>query len=454
MKAIKIIILSLTIINFFAACNNKDFLSAPTDSSQLTINTVENAQALLDNTGALRETPGLGELSADDFYLIDATATHSIVELNAYLWAGDLFQGQTLQGDWVSPYRQIYFANSILEAIPKFAGSGTQEEIDHIKGSAQFIRAYALFGIALEFANLYGPKAGTDLGVPIRLSSNPEIQSNRATVQVTYDQILTDLKQALPLLPKAIDNSKKNRPSLPAGYALLARVYLSMADYTQARLYADSCLQIHSALMDYNGITINSTLPFSANNEEVIYSSNLLSTIRLLYQDNLLIDTNLYQSYGPFDLRKDVYFGNNNQGHAILKPGYSGTVFRFSGLATDEALLIRAESNARLNNTNDALDDLNTLLKKRWKDGRFAPLTASSSTEALNLILTERRKSLVSRGLRWIDLRRFNRENRGISLKRLMNGKEYTLPAGDNRFVLPIPPDVISSVQGMSQNPR
>jgi hypothetical protein len=454
MKAQKIIFYSITILYLFSACQEKKLLNENTDSSLLTINSVENAQALLDNTTVTRETPGLGELSADDFYLTDSTATHSIVELNAYLWKSDLFEGQTLYGDWTAPYKQVYLANSILEAMPKLTGTATEEEVNHIKGSALFIRAYAFFGLVLEFANLYGPNAGTDLGVPIRLSSNPDIRSDRATVKATYEQILIDLKQALPLLPDSMDKNRKNRPCLAAGYALLARVYLTMADYAQAKLYADSCLAIHSSLMDYNAISASSVLPFTANNEEVIYQSCLLSTISLFYQDNLLVDTTLYNSYGPNDLRKSIYFGFNNQGSAVLKPGYTGNQVRFSGLATDEVLLIRAECNARLNHTNDALTDLNNLLAKRWKDGTFIPLTASSANEALLLVLAERRKSLVSRGLRWSDVRRLNRENRGIYLKRVLNGKEYTLPPGDNRWLLPIPPDVLSSVPGMQQNPR
>ncbi|OQP48064.1 hypothetical protein A4H97_29980 [Niastella yeongjuensis] len=453
MKPNNITILYLTIFFFLAACHDKDLLSENTDSSLLTINSVENAQALLDNTSVIRETPGLGELSADDFYL-DDTLANSQVELNAYTWQADIFQGQTLYGDWAIPYKQIFFANSIIEAIPKFSGSAKPEAINNIKGSAKFIRAYAHYNIALEFAKLYSQTAATDPGIPLRLSADHEIRSSRASVEATYNQIINDLKEALPLLPATIDDNRKNRPSLAAGYALLARVYLTMADYAQATLYADSCLKLHANLIDYNSIPANSLLPFTPNNAEVIYQSSLLSTIGLFYQDNFVVDTTLYNSYDLSDLRKSIYFTTNWQGKAILKPGYSGGPIKFSGLATDEILLIRAESNARLNNTSEAMNDLNTLLGKRWNTGSFVPFTAASSAEALDLILAERRKSLISRGLRWIDVRRYNLDNRGIDLTRLLNGKKYTLSAGNNRFVLPIPPDVIASLPEMPQNPR
>jgi hypothetical protein len=52
------------------------------------------------------------------------------VELNAFFWKADIFEGRPLIGDWVKPYNQIFYANSVLEAIPKI--SGTREEVDQI----------------------------------------------------------------------------------------------------------------------------------------------------------------------------------------------------------------------------------------------------------------------------------------------------------------------------------
>jgi hypothetical protein len=92
---------------------------------------------------------------------------------------------------------------------------------------------------------------------------------------------------------------------------------------------------------------------------------------------------------------------------------------------------------------------------KRWSNnGSWAPFTASNSTEALNLILEERRKELVFRGLRWTDLRRLNKQGYNITLKRVLDGKTHILSPGDDRWVFPIPPDVIDANPGMRQNPR
>jgi hypothetical protein len=75
------------------------------------------------------------------------------------------------------------------------------------------------------------------------------------------------------------------------------------------------------------------------------------------------------------------------------------------------------------------------------------------ATEALNIILIERRKELLMRGLRWMDIKRLNKEDAGIVMKRTINGQTYTLLPNDLRYSFPIPEDVIS-LSGMQQNPR
>jgi hypothetical protein len=88
---------------------------------------------------------------------------------------------------------------------------------------------------------------------------------------------------------------------------------------------------------------------------------------------------------------------------------------------------------------------------KRWESGTFVPFTASAPAEALNIILTERRKELIDRGLRWIDLKRFNLEGANIVLTREMKGETYTLQPNANYYALPLPADIIKAT-GIPQN--
>jgi hypothetical protein len=166
------------------------------------------------------------------------------------------------------------------------------------------------------------------------------------------------------------------------------------------------------------------------------------------------VDSLLYASYGPGDLRKQCYFDTLADGMVFYKGSYAGSFGFFSGLATDELYLTRAECYARRGATGLALADLNTLLEKRFKKGMFKPLSTSSPEQALRLVITERKKELVARGLRWADLRRLNKEEAfKTTLRRSLDGKEYVLAPGSLRYTFPIPSNELSG-SGIGQNPR
>jgi len=205
--------------------------------------------------------------------------------------------------------------------------------------------------------------------------------------------------------------------------------------------------------MDYNTADISNPLPFSRSslkNPEVILAMASLSsgpaTIRRSFTDS-----NLYASYQPNDLRKALFFKNGK----FFFGRYDEDGYTFSGMATDELYLTRAECYARMGNVTDAMTDLNNLLVKRWAAGTFTPLSAVDAGDALRQVLEERRKELLYRGLRWTDLRRLNKdENTAITLTRTVNGEIYTLPPNDARYIYPIPDKVIKFNPGMQQNPR
>ncbi len=99
------------------------------------------------------------------------------------------------------------------------------------------------------------------------------------------------------------------------------------------------------------------------------------------------------------------------------------------------------------------MNDLNTLLQNRWRTGTFVPFTASNADDALMQILTERRKELVLRGIRWQDLRRLNKEDRfKITITRTIAGNTYSIEPNSYKYTFPIPDDVIQ-LSGMKQNP-
>lgn len=426
------------------------YLDAKPDKSLVIPSSLADLQALLDNNDRMNKNcPWAGEGSSDNYYLTDAdfNALTQQRYKNIYTWGEEIIF-DSYPNDWSYSYDPVYHANIVLESLASVERtSRNMSAWDNVKGSALFFRGKCFLSTLSLWAKAYDSStASLEPGIPIRLSADFNIPSTRATLQAGYDQVMADLKDAIPLLPAIATHTM--RPSKSAAYALLSRTCLYVQDYTQAAKYADSALQLNGTLMDYNTIA-PATAPFARFNAEVImhFTASPMSSIRNR------IDSTLYNSYAPNDLRKALFFKNNADGSFSFIGSYDGSTTLFCGLSTDELYLTRAECFARAGNTAAALSDLNTLLRKRWKTGTFIPLTAATAADCLVQVLTERRKELLMRHLRWPDIKRLNLKGSAITITRKLNGQLLTLPPGDNRFALPLPATIIART-GMLQNPR
>jgi starch-binding outer membrane protein, SusD/RagB family len=432
----------------------ESFLDEKPDRQQVVPATLPDLQALLDRYNIINgNDPGAGISSADNYYLTDkdlASVTNE-EDRRLYTWEKDnLFVSGS--NDWSDTYRPVYTANTALEqmrAIPLTPAN--QTTWNNVRGQALFLRAKAFFYAAVVWAPAYREgTAARALGIPLRLTADFNEKSTRATLQQTFDRIGRDLQEAVRLLPDT--PLHPNRPARAAAYALLARMYLYQHRYPLVEAYADSALRLHSHLLDFNTLSTTAKFPVPQANREVLYRS-FAPMPSLLNPDLAKVDSVLYQSYGPDDLRRAVFFRSNGNGTFSFKGSFEGNYSLFTGIATGEVLLMRAEARARQDKAEQAMEDLNALLTARWKSGTFVPFTAATRQEALDLILRERRKELLLRGLRWLDLKRLNAEGAGITLTRRLHGKTYSLPPNDPRYALPLPEDVIQ-LSGMTQNPR
>ncbi|TDE09563.1 RagB/SusD family nutrient uptake outer membrane protein [Dyadobacter psychrotolerans] len=439
-------------------CCTEDFLDKKPSKALVVPTELSHMQALLDAyAGGINSGPGLHTAATDEFYHPDANLGNvSALDRNTYLWAANIFEGQA-SNHWDNSYKSIFYANVVLDGLSKIKpDSVSQSSWDHVYGSALFIRAMSLFNLAQVFAAPYEKSAAPSLlGLPIRLDMDVNEISQRGTLQQTYDRIIADLNESENKMASH-QPLYVSRPSRQAARALLARVYLVMGEYDKALEAASSSLAIHDLLLDYNTLNPAAARPLPAvltgKNPEVIFHQSLAPMVIL---DSPLtgVDSLLYKTYQPDDLRKTCYFVLRPTGNIGYKGSYFGGATMFGGLTTSEMLIIRAECYARQGKTDLALADLNTLLEKRFKTGRFTPLTADQQS-ILPLILAERRRELFGRGLRWSDLRRLNPDPRfAVTITRTYEGKTYTLPANDKRYVFPIPDNEIQA-SGITQNPR
>ncbi|TXK36453.1 RagB/SusD family nutrient uptake outer membrane protein [Pontibacter qinzhouensis] len=430
------------------------FLDDKPDQKLAVPATLADLQALLNEHDRMNhEVPNVGEISADNFYLTDAdwAALPNEQERNQYVWAPEnLFPPQ--DNEWRRNFPPVYVAATVLETLPAIPRTPANAQVwDEVKGQALYYRAHQLLQAAFVWALAYDTEtASTDLGIPLRLTTNFNERSTRPSVQDTYDRILLDLEEAVPLLPPTRLHAL--RPSRAAAHALLARTCLAMRKYAEAGQHADAGLQLQPALLDYNTLDTAANYPFQRFNPEVI-TEHFSWGVSLTLRENIArVTPALYASYEKNDLRRSVFFRPNGDGSYAFQGSY-GNDSPFGGLATDELYLTRAEATARAGRVQEALQDLNTLLATRWRRGTFVPFTAQNAQEALALILQERRKQLLQRNLRWMDIKRLNKEGAGITLQRTVQGRTYTLPPHDKRFALPLPEDVIA-LSGMPQNPR
>lgn len=456
----KKILLFLTICFLAASCKKQnEWLDVKSNKADVVPASLQDFQALLDNDRVMNESyPVLGLISSDNYYVTYANwqSRATAQERNTYLWLPDIYEGES-GFDWLYAYQQVNQANTVLDGLKDFKSSASQQSsYNTIMSSALFYRSMAFYNLLQEFAPPYSAvSATTDPGIPLKLTSDVNEKPARASVQATIDRIVSDLSAAEPLLPTI--PLYKTRPSKSAVYALLAKLYLYMGDYIQAEANAAKSLSIYGTLIDFNTINSAVTFPFpnfTSGHPEILFYSKA-GSFGILSNSRMLVDNSLYLLYTQNDLRRTLFFQSKPTGIGFrgYYTGRNSSIF--SGIATNELYMIRAECLARQGKLTDALTALNGLLQKRWKTGTFQPVTAASADEALEKILIERRKELPFTGiLRWEDLRRLNKVP-GFEkiLTRNLNGQGYTLPANDKRYTFPIPDDEIR-LNGIQQNPR
>lgn len=440
----------------------KKFLDKKQNKSLVVPETLSDLQAILDDLASMNQsrTPSYGETSCDEYFLTTDlyNTAETIKEGSQKFYTWQYFPITGAGNDWSACYQPIYNSNlvlDILKSIPK-TGSNT-DSWDNIYGSAKFYRAYYFSQLLWNYAKAYdSTTADKDWGIVLRLTSDFNIPSVRANNEQSYQQTIKDAKESIYQLPTY--PNIETRPSKMAAYGLLARIYLSMRKYNLALLYADSCLQLNSELMDFNdnnnfNLDINANGPFKPLNKEIVFYSEM-NRYNFLYNTVSFsrIDTILFRSYSNNDLRRNAYFSSSSDGFHIFKGSYANSYsYCFSGIGTDEMYLVRAECLIRTGFIDKGLSDLNFLLQSRYLAGTYTLPVLQNAAEGLDLVLNERSKELVMRGLRWMDLKRLNKEGRNIILKRNVDGQVYDLLPNSDFYALPIPDDIIE-MTGIPQN--
>ncbi|MBL1409000.1 RagB/SusD family nutrient uptake outer membrane protein [Sphingobacterium faecale] len=454
MKAIKLFYIELIIamLVFFISCNRKEFLDVKPDASMTVPSTLDDYLALMDDDVAMNGAgntqplyPAMLEIGSDNVWIPDARYLNNIDEYAraVYNWQENPYPALDIK-DWNRPYITVLNCNIVLENLHKIEkGNENSGQWDLVYGMALFHRSHAFSMLTSVFTPAYEKgTADQSAGIPLRMSADVGEKLSISSLERTYARIIEDLLKASELLPE--EPIYKTRPSKRACWALLSRVYLWMQNYERSHYYADLCLEVNDQLLDYNTYSTTTNYPFPRFNEEVIFNCNMM-----LLTTQVRMDTSLYKSYDQNDLRRLLFFKAQSVGDGHRFYGnYDGTGYFFAGLANDELYFNRAETSLRLGYPDMALKDLNKILSSRWKKNMgistFMPYGEMDSKALMKLILAERRKQLVWRGLRWPDLKRLNLDPEYATvLTREINSKLYQMNPNDRRYVYPVPDPVV-----------
>jgi hypothetical protein len=403
------------------------------------------------------------DITQDGFLITDASS----VRFGSYTWQpeGRVVAAEIAGTDaWKLRYPQIMTCNLVLQYSSKV--SGTKAEIENVQGQAYLLRAYHYFMLVNYFGKPYTDRLSNpeqDLAVPIMLDGNLSLEGKpRNTVSEVYTQILSDLDNGIQLLERSGKNNNLFRISHVGGYLLASRVYVNMGNWPKAIEAATNVLNRKSTLMDLStwGTVNQNTKPIvELQNIETIWGHGDVSVIPRSGEDtNYRLSDGLLSIFEPGDLRSTVYIANKRSIKRTITAGIAkvGQAFRVS-----EALLNRAEAYAQLNKLGQAnygqlaLNDLNTLRKKRFTTATYQDLTSTGADDLLlKCTLEKRREFFDEEAHRWFDLRRSGMpEIKHVYYPNNAQSLTYTLKERDPAYLLQIPMSILNLNPKLVPNP-
>lgn len=417
---------------------------------------VTDYEQLLNNGTAISPSHHLAVYSGSDCGTESTTWQTSTISWvrAAYSWGTSFYTDQEEDQEWASLYRQIYVFNTIVTGVNAAKG-GTDAQKTTLIAAAKLHRAYNYYMLVNTYAKQYDAStAATDPGVPLVLEPKFTLNLSRASVALVYAQIEADLSAAndLPNLPQFNTHASK-----AAAYGLWARVYLAKRNFQEAKRYAELALGLQNTLLnlnDYAGTAVKHPIR-TANAEEIFYK------VPQSYSNGFPMSASLEALLGTRDLRYVLY---TRPGTAISFSNFSGRAFDHAGLIGDpvpvgigvpEMMLIKAECEARANNTGEAITILNNLRRKRFSPADYTDLSAGSAEQALQLVIDERTREFMGRGFRWYDQKRLSKDAGLIpTIIRNYQGATLSLEPNSPKYTFPIAGKYILLNSEITQNPR
>lgn len=371
-------------------------------------------------------------------------------------------------------FRVIDRVNRVLQALP---GADSTKAGDNslrlkLKGEALFLRALSHFELYRFYCGNYDPD-----GLAMPYMETPSIDpQGRIKMSVYFGKMSADVAAAKDLLPNNLTDI--SRATKLAASALQARIALYSRDWANAETYSTEYINAIplATMANFSGIWTDAN-----TNEQafrLVRTSSFGGRIGSLWRGTSAnasaIGTVTWRPsdkmWAAFDQVNDVRFSSYFKDELTLATSGRGTrlIYKYAGTAyatpnenvanakvfrTGEMYLIRAEARAEQNKftgANSAESDINALRAARITG--YTNVVFVTKADAIDAVISERFKELAYEGHRFWDLKR-----RGLPVQRLASDapttNAATLPAGNFRFLLPIPQPEILANNLMVQNP-
>ena len=353
---------------------------------------------------------------------------------------------------WKTFYNHMKAANNVLTLTE---GSEDPQMLIY-RGQAYAARAYDYLNLAQIYQFTYAGHEN-ELCVPIitETMTEEEMQTNpRATVQQVYDQIMSDLNQAIELLAGFDNGSNKDQIDEAVAYGLRARANLLMQKWAEAASDAEKAISggTPQSLAEVSKPTFNSASASSWLWGVLITPDNDVVTTGIINWPSHLcsltgngyttltgtfryVSSALYDQIPDTDIRKQWFISPEGTSTLVDNATVGGTpVIEYFGLApytnvkfgayqdvmgnttnsqdwplmrVEEMYLIKAEGEAMSGNLTKAKQTLEDFVKT-YRNPSYA-CTASSAQEMQDEIWLQRRMELWGEGFALFDILRLKK---------------------------------------------
>ena len=508
----------------FSSCSEDFLQTVPTDavSTEIALGTTDNMMLAINGVHrAMYAQNGLISAYAGQQFMIPTAefgASDALHSTTGNGWHRSRIQWvmhtsatrNDVQYSWFFYYNIIGSVNNIINASEDLPLS---DDLHNILGQAYAYRAWAHFYLVQYFGKAYMiGNPSSDLGVPIMLATEPPYEGlPRNTVQEVYNQIKSDLNDAMTHFESASGRADLSHLNMDVAKGIAARVYLTTGDWADAAQYAREARQgypIMSEAQYKSGFN-------SISNPEWIWGSKMIQDQTSYFYSYFYYTSNnfngsqnrsnpkfmnhkLYDMMSETDYRRDLILKDapntfydwddgDNAGRYASEEEFDAAVDEYMTIVNNssrhnmvpymhiklqqadgptispmdvihmraaEMYLIEAEALARQGGQDGAAQDvLYALVSER--DAGYEKST-NTGQALIDEILVQRRIELFLEGHRWFDMLRndeeLDLEGSGADPSLYLDGYQQDRPSVNPKWLFLIPQREIDANPNIVQN--